>query len=160
MVDEVGSHVAWYCLDDGHHFLGSIEEACFGILLLSSCALACTAPVLVFLFLFLHKSEMVCIFAIEKAEVGEVSLPVWRQIQISNLTLTFQTLNEIASLIRLQSFRFSYSFQGFRNPLCQSLIDSTKVRKIFEITKRFQDYFKENASFPKCFYDYQRTYIS
>ena len=58
----------------------------------------------------------------EKAEVGEVSLPVWCQIQISNLILTFQTLSEIASLIRLQSFRFSYSFQDFRMPLfCLSL---------------------------------------
>ena len=63
-----------------------------------------------FLVVFFHSRNKMIIFASERAEVGEVSLPVWSQIQISNLILTFQTLNETVTLIRLQSFRFSYSF--------------------------------------------------
>ncbi len=51
-----------------------------------------------------------------KPEVGEVSLPVWCQIQISNLILTFQTLNEIVTLIRLQVFSFLLEKNREGNP--------------------------------------------
>lgn len=60
--------------------------------------------------------------------------PLGCQISISNRILTFQILKEIATLIRLPAFRFSYSFQGFRHPLLLSLIDNTKIRKLFEIS--------------------------
>lgn len=84
---------------------------------------------------------------------GRFPSPVVRQIEISNLILTFQILTEIASLIRLWVFHFSYSFQGFRTPLLSSLIDTTKVRNIFEIHKRFQRYFAKKS----CFFEKKST---
>lgn len=78
---------------------------------------------------------------------GRFPSPVVRQIEISNLILTFQILTEIASLIRLWVFHFSYSFQGFRIPLSPSLIDTTKVRNIFDLRKQNQRYFAEKACF-------------
>ena len=109
-------------IEYGHDFLGGVEEACLGVLLLASCPLAGTAPVLTFKLILFHSSGIICIFAGEKAEVGEVPLPVWCQIQISNLILTFQTLSEIATLIRLQSFRFFLLFSRFSDAsVCLSL---------------------------------------
>lgn len=121
-VDEVGTLSRWNGIEYGHDFLGGVEEACLGVLLLASCPLAGTAPVLTFQLILFHSSGIICIFAGEKAEVGEVSLPVWCQIQISNLILTFQTLSEIATLIRLQSFRFFLLFSRFSDAsVCLSL---------------------------------------
>lgn len=140
-VDEVGTLSRRNGIEYGHDFLGGVEEACLGVLLLASCPLAGTAPVLTFQLILFHSSGIICIFAGEKAEVGEVSLPVWCQIQISNLILTFQTLSEIATLIRLQSFRFFPTLFKIFGCLCLSLIDNTKVRNLFDITKLFQDYF-------------------
>lgn len=81
---------------------------------------------------------------------GRFPSPMDCQIKISNFILTFQILIEIASLIRLWVFHFSYSFQGFRIPLSSSLIDTTKVRNIFEINKQFQRYFAEKYVFFLC----------
>lgn len=78
---------------------------------------------------------------------GRFPSPVVRQIEISNLILTFQILTEIATLIRLWVFHLSYSIQGFRIPLPSSLIDNTKVRNIFELRKQFQKYFAEKIMF-------------
>ena len=69
------------------------------------------------------------------------------QIQILILILIFQILKKMQVSIRLWVFHFSYSFQGFRNPLSSSLIDTTKVRNIFEIRKQFQRYFAEKYVF-------------
>lgn len=147
LVDEFGTLVARHGLDDGHDFLRCIEEASLCVLLLSSAAFAVSAPAGIFLLVLFHVSLLFSTFAVENPKVGGFPLPVGCQIQISNLILTFQTLTEIASFIRLSGFRFSYSFQGFRTPLCQSLIDTTKVRKLFENTKYFQDYFKGKCRF-------------
>lgn len=128
-VDEV-SLGAFHLCEDVVDGLCGPEAVVVYALALAACAIAGTASFVGGLFDFcvkfheqkvLRLKKMLYICS-EKAEVGEVSLPVWCQIQISNLILTFQTLSKIASLIRLQSFRFSYSFQDFRMPLfCLSL---------------------------------------
>lgn len=67
-------------------------------------------------------------FAHENPKAGGFPLPGGCQSPISNLILTFQTRIEIVSLIGLLGFRFSYSFKGVRNSLCQHLFDTTKLR--------------------------------
>lgn len=121
LVDEVSPLVARHCLDDGHHFLGGVKEAGFGVLLFASAALAGAAPLRLFFIVLFHNSKNMFIFAFENPKVGGFPLLVGCQIQTSNLILTFQILTEIATLIRLSGFHFSYSFQGFRIPLCCSL---------------------------------------
>lgn len=140
-VDEVCSLVSGYCLDDGDDFLCGVEEACLGVLLLPARSITCASPLALFLCVLFHGRIIICIFADENPKVGGFPLPLVCQIQISNLILTFQILNEIASLIRSLGFRFPYSFQGFRVSLL-SLIDNTKVRKSFDITKFIQDYLR------------------
>ena len=77
-------------------------------------------------------------FAGENPKVGGFPLPVGCQIPISNLILTFQILNKIASFIRLSGFRFSYSLQGFRIPLCQSLLTIQRYEKYLKLPNYFK----------------------
>lgn len=72
-----------------------------------------------------------------KPEVGEVSLPVWCQIQISNLILTFQTLNEIVTLIRLQVFSFLLFLRFSEFPSCH-LLTLQRYEKYLKIPNIFK----------------------
>ena len=124
LVDEVGLGAFHPCKDVVDSLRGTKAVVVYALALAASPFAGATASVsgLFDLCVKFHRQNVLRLknklyLCSEKAEVGEVSLPVWCQIQISNLILTFQTLSEIASLIRLQSFRFSYSFQDFRIPL-------------------------------------------
>ncbi len=56
-------------------------------------------------------------------------------------------------LHRPLGFHFSYSLQGFRIPLLQSLIDYiTKIAISFELRKQNQDYFFLKIIFFQCFF--------
>lgn len=83
----------------------------------------------------------------EKPEGGEVSLPFGCQISISNRILTFQILNESASLIRLQVFRFSYSFQGFRIPLFCHLLTLQRYEIYLNYANKIKRIFKKIITF-------------
>ena len=160
LVDEVGPLCTGQCFDDDRHFLRGIKEACLGILFLSAAPFACSSPLGIFLLVLIHSLIFFSIFAAKTRRWEGFPSLLDCQIQISNLILTFQTLNEMLTFIRRSGFRFSYSFQGFRNPLCQSLIDTTKVRKIFDFIKFFQDYFtiipqKELRVKPCYLYSYE-----
>lgn len=91
---------------------------------------------------------MVCKFADENPS-GEVSLPLVQNLSLitslrSIVRVKNQTLIEnFARLIKDWVFIFPTLFKIF-GYLCLSLIDNTKVRKLFDITKCFQDYFTKN----------------
>ena len=74
LVDEVGTLVARYGLDDGHDLLGGVEEERLCVLLLSPAALACAAPT--FFAVLFHDSEKFSIFAGENPKVGGFPLPL------------------------------------------------------------------------------------
>lgn len=111
------------------HLLARPKTIVSNAFALASGAFPGTATPIFFLLDFLHVSKNIFIFANENPS-GEVSLPFGCQISISNLILTFQILKEIASLIRLSGFHFSYSFQGFRIPLLSSLLTLQRYKII------------------------------
>lgn len=84
-----------------------------------------------------------------KPEVGEVSLPVWCQIQISNLILTFQTLNEIVTLIRLQVFSFLLFLRFSEFPSCH-LLTLQRYKNYLKLPNFFKFIFVKNALFSVC----------
>lgn len=144
VVDEVGLR-PFDGFEDFHHLGRGVEAVVLRPCLLAAGAFACPAPV--FFLGFFHDSEKMFIFASEKPRSGEVPLPLVGQIQISNLILTFQTLIEIVTFIRLLAFRFSYSLQGFRNPLCQSLLTLQRYEIILKLQNVFKIIFTPDCTF-------------
>ena len=131
LVDEVGL-VAVDARKDVVNLLRGAESVVVYALALAASTLTCAASAGLFLRRFdfcmkFHKQKVLKLknklyLCSVKPEVGEVSLPVWCQIQISNLILTFQTLSEIASLIRLQVFHSFLLFSRFSDSsVCLSL---------------------------------------
>lgn len=62
LVDEVSPLVARHSLDDGHHFLGGVKEAGFGVLLFASAALAGATPLRLFFIVLFHNSKNMLIY--------------------------------------------------------------------------------------------------
>lgn len=146
-VDEV-SLAAFHPAQDVVHLLGGPEAVVVHPLALAASPLTGSAMLLFLDFCVnFHDDDdfklvKLFIFAMKNPRWGGFSLPFGNQKPISNFILIFQILKEIASFIELWVFHFSYSFQGFRIPLLQSLIDYiTKIAISFELRKQNQDYF-------------------
>ena len=95
----------------------------------------------------------------EKSRSGEVSLPFGCQIQTFSLILIFQILRKIVASIGLRTFRFSYSLQGFRNPLCNpSLITLQRYGIILKYANKIKIVLLKNRDFFACFFINSQTH--